>query len=199
MEPVYLETTRLLLRGWRDADRDAFFRMNADPRVMRYFPARLSRPESDALMDRIVADLDRQGFGLYAVQMGPAGDFIGFVGLWVPNFEARFMPAVEIGWRLAPRYWNRGLATEGARAVVRHAFGPLGLTELVSMTVPANLGSRRVMEKIGMTRDPADDFDHPKLPDGHPLKRHVLYRIRKASLPPGESDQEQRDQRAQIQ
>lgn len=179
MEPLDLETTRLTLRGWRDADREPFFRMNADPRVMRHFPALLSRTESDALVDRIVAEFDRDGFGLYAAELRTGSEFIGFVGLSVPTFQAHFMPAVEIGWRLAARYWNRGLATEGARAVLRHAFGPLGLNELVSMTVPGNLASRRVMEKLGMTRDPADDFDHPRLPDGHPLKRHVLYRIRK--------------------
>ena len=179
MEPLYLETTRLLLRGWREADREMFFRMNSDPRVMRHFPARLSRPESDALADRIIADLDRDGFGLYAAELRSRAEFIGFVGLSVPNFEAPFMPAVEIGWRLAPRYWNLGLATEGARAVLRHAFGPLGMNQLVSITVPGNLASRRVMEKIGMTHDPADDFDHPRLPEGHPLRRHVLYRIRK--------------------
>src|SRR5689334_15008731 len=115
MEPLYLETTRLLLRGWRESDRDPFFRMNDDPRVMRHFPACLSRPESDALMDRIVADLDRNGFGLYAAEFRPAAEFIGFIGLWVPSFDAPFMPAVEIGWRLAPHYWNLGLATEGAR------------------------------------------------------------------------------------
>lgn len=178
MEPLYLETTRLMLRGWQDADREPFFRMNSDPRVMRHFPARLTRPESDALVDRIVAELDRSGFGLYAAQLR-SGEFIGFIGLSVPDFQAPFMPAVEIGWRLAPRYWNLGLATEGARAVLRHAFGPLGLNQLVSMTVPNNLASRRVMEKIGMTHDPADDFDYPRLPAGHPLKRHVLYRIRK--------------------
>jgi RimJ/RimL family protein N-acetyltransferase len=178
MKP-YLETTRLTLRGWCDADREPFARMNADPRVMRHFPARLSRMESDALADRIVSDLDRLGFGLYAAELRPGGEFIGYIGLSEPGFEAHFMPAVEIGWRLAARYWNRGLATEGARAVVRHAFGHLGLNELVSMTLPANLASRRVMEKIGMTHDPADDFDHPRLPDGHRCKRHVLYRLRK--------------------
>lgn len=191
MGPLYLETTRLLLRGWGDADREPFFRMNSDPRVMRHFPACLSRPQSDALMDRIVADLDRDGYGLYAVEFTATAEFIGFLGLSVPGFDGPFMPAVEIGWRLAPRYWNLGLATEGARAVLRQAFGPLGLHELVSITVPGNLASRRVMEKIGMTHDPADDFDHPRLPDGHPLKRHVLYRIaapRSAgSLPPRES------------
>jgi len=177
MESLYLETARLLLRGWREADREPFFRMNSDPRVMRHFPACLSRPQSDALMDRIVAGLDRDGYGLYAVEFTATAEFIGFLGLSVPGFDAPFMPAVEIGWRLDPRYWNLGLATEGARAVLRHSFGPLGLHQLVSITVPGNLASRRVMEKIGMTHDPADDFDHPRLPDGHPLKRHVLYRI----------------------
>ena len=178
MEPPYFQTDRLILRGWRESDREPFFQMNSDPRVMRHFPAALSRPESDDMMDRIVADLESRGFGLYAVEPLAGGGFAGYVGLWVPTFQAPFMPAVEIGWRLAERFWNQGLATEAARAVVAHAFGPLGLGELVSMTVPDNLSSRRVMEKLGMTHDPADDFDHPRLPDGHPLKRHVLYRIR---------------------
>src|SRR5215831_15601691 len=138
MQPKYIETGRLILRGWREADREPFFRMNSDPCVMRYFPACLSRVESDALMDRIIHDLDLHHFGLYAAELRESGEFAGFIGLWKPTFQAHFTPAVEIGWRLAVPYWDRGLATEGARAVVDHAFGPLGLQELVSMTVPAN-------------------------------------------------------------
>lgn len=151
--------------------------MNADPRVMEFFPQPLSREESDAGVDRIEAGFEEHGFGLYAAELIEDGSFIGSIGLAVPEFPAHFMPCVEIAWRLAAAYWGRGLATEGARAVVQHAFSDLGLQELVSFTVPANVRSRRVMEKLGMTRQPADDFDHPGVPEGHPLRRHVLYRL----------------------
>jgi len=173
-----LETSRLILRRWRDSDRDPFAALNADPRVMRFFPAVLSRAESDRAVDRIEARFETQGFGLFAAELRQGGAFIGFIGLWTPDFEAAFTPCVEIGWRLAAEYWNRGLATEGARAVVKYGFDSLRLSEIVSFTTVANVPSRRVMEKIGMTRSPEDDFDHPKLPESHPLRPHVLYRIR---------------------
>lgn len=144
-------------------------------------PGVLERRESEALVDYIANHMKRHGFALYAAELKETNSFIGFIGLSVPRFQAHFTPCVEIGWRLALEYWGRGLATEGARGVVQHAFGPLGLKELVSFTVPINLRSRRVMEKIGMTRDPADDFDVPILSEGHPLRRHVLYRLRSAS------------------
>jgi RimJ/RimL family protein N-acetyltransferase len=172
-----IETRRLLLRRWRPDDREPFFRINSDPRVMRFFVSTLSRAESDALAARIEANWDRQGFGQFAAEMRDEGRFCGFIGLSVPGFEAHFTPCVEIGWRLGAEFWNRGLATEGARAVLDYAFQTLGLAELVSFTVPDNLPSRRVMEKIGMSRDPADDFDHPRIVEGHPLRRHVLYRV----------------------
>jgi RimJ/RimL family protein N-acetyltransferase len=172
-----ITTGRLLLRRWRDSDRLPFQKMNADPRVMEFMPALLSPDESDALVDRAQAHLDRHGFGTFAVELLEKHSFIGFIGLSIPSFDAPFMPAVEVGWRLAFNYWGRGFATEGANTVVRHGFEMLGLDSLVSFTVPANRRSRRVMEKIGMTRDPCDDFDHPRLPEGHPLRRHVLYRI----------------------
>jgi len=174
-----LETPRLLLRRWRDADREPFARLNADPRVMEFFPAALSREQSDELVDRIEAHFERHGFGLFAAELRAGRRFIGYVGLAVPDFEASFTPCVEIGWRLAAEHWSQGLATEGAKEVLRHAFETLRLDEIVSFTAPANLASRHVMEKIGMTRSPADDFDHPRLPAGHPLRRHVLYRIRR--------------------
>ena len=172
-----LETERLFLRHWKQSDRGAFARLNADAETMRYMPARLSRAESDALIARIEAHFRDYGFGLFAAELRETGAFIGYIGLAVPQFEAPFMPAVEIGWRIAREHWNQGLATEGARAVVRHAFNDIGLQELVSFTVPGNLASRRVMEKIGMMHDEAGDFDHPRLPVGHPLRRHVLYRL----------------------
>jgi ribosomal-protein-alanine N-acetyltransferase len=175
---MVVTTERLILRRWRDADREPFARLNADPRVMEFMPSVLSRSESDALIDRIESDFDLHGFGVCAVELREDASFLGFVGLNVPGFEAAFTPCVEIAWRLAADYWGHGFATEGARAIVRYAFDTLRLNALVSFTVPANVRSRRVMEKIGMTHDPAEDFDHPKLMPGHPLRRHVLYRLR---------------------
>jgi RimJ/RimL family protein N-acetyltransferase len=144
---------------------------------MEFFPALLSREESDRLADRIEDHFRNHGFGLCAAELRQDHSFIGFIGLAVPSFQAAFTPCVEIGWRLSADHWGHGLATEGARAFVRYAFETIGLDSLVSFTVPANVGSRRVMEKLGMARDPADDFDHPNLPEGHPLRRHVLYRL----------------------
>jgi ribosomal-protein-alanine N-acetyltransferase len=172
-----LQTERLLLRRWCAADREPFYRMNSDAEVMRYFPACLSREESDALTGRAEAHFEQHGFGPFAVELRSSGEFIGFIGVMVPDFECHFTPCVEIGWRLAAAHWNRGLATEGGGECVRYAFGTLGLRELVSFTTTQNLPSRRVMEKLGMKRDEADDFDHPRLPVGHPLRRHVLYRL----------------------
>jgi RimJ/RimL family protein N-acetyltransferase len=174
-----LDTPRLILRTWGEDDRAPFAAMCADPEVMRYFPATLTRDESDRLVDRALAHFDHHGFGPFAVELRETGDFIGFIGFSVPAFQAQFTPCVEIGWRLAAAYHKRGLATEGAREALRYAFEALQLPEVVSFTVPANLPSRRVMEKLGLTRDPADDFDHPNIPEGHPLRRHVLYRIRR--------------------
>ncbi|MEW5853868.1 MAG: GNAT family N-acetyltransferase [Myxococcota bacterium] len=174
-----LETERLILRTWRDDDRAPFAEMNADPLVMEHFPATLSRAESDAMVDRINAVFAQRGFGLWAVQVVGGASFVGFVGLLVPTFEAHFTPCVEVGWRLARAHQGLGYATEAARAAVRFGFQVLGLEEIVSMTVPRNVKSRHVMEKLGMTRRAADDFDHPRLPEGHPLRRHVLYRLRR--------------------
>jgi RimJ/RimL family protein N-acetyltransferase len=177
-----IETERLLLRPWRADDRDAFARINADPRVMEFYAKRLTRDESDAAADRIAEHWRTHGFGLYAAEIKDGARFIGYIGLARPAFEIDFTPCVEIGWRLDADYWGRGLATEGALAVAEQALGALGLDEIVSFTVPANVRSRRVMEKLGMTRDPRDDFDHPKLPEGHPLRRHVLYRLRRLTV-----------------
>lgn len=172
-----LQTDRLLLRGWRETDRDPFARMNADPRVMEHFPALLTREESDALIVRAEAHFAAHGFGPWAVELRSTGAFLGFIGLVVPLFAAHFTPCIEIGWRLAADYWGCGLATEGAHRVLRHAFTEMDLQEVVSFTNSANIRSRRVMEKLGMHCNPEDDFDHPGLPDGHSLRRHVLYRI----------------------
>lgn len=175
-----LETERLTLRRWLEADRKPFAQLNRDPSVMEFLPGVLSREQSDAMVDRIEAHFEVNGFGLWAVELRENADFIGYIGLAIPRFEAAFTPSVEIGWRLASAYWERGFATEGARAVVRHAFEALRLPALVSFTVPANMRSRGVMERLGMRRDAREDFDHPLLPVGHALRRHVLYRLARA-------------------
>ncbi len=184
--PSTISTPRLLLRLWRDEDLPAFAAMNADPKVMEFFPKPLDRAESDAAAARIRDHFARRGFGLWAVEVPGVADFIGFVGLSVPTFEAHFTPCVEIGWRLACEHWGHGYATEVARAALDFGFQHLALDEIVSFTVPANLRSRRVMERIGMTYSPADDYDHPALPEGHPLRRHVLYRARRPFKPQSE-------------
>jgi len=171
-----LLTAHLMLRRWREADREPFARMNADPLVMRYFLASLTRAESDALIDRIEARIQERGWGLYAAELRETGRFIGFIGLSSPGPNLPIYPCVEIGWRLDAEFWNQGLATEGAREVLRHADEELNVPEIVSFTAAINMPSRRVMEKIGLTRDVADDFDHPGIAEGHPLRRHVLYR-----------------------
>lgn len=140
----------------------------------------MSRTESDSFADRIDAHFNTHGFGLWAVEVPGDADFIGFVGLSVPSFDAPFMPAVEVGWRLDKTYWGKGYATEAAQAAVADGFERVGLTEIVSFTVPANIRSIRVMERIGMTHDPTDDFEHPGLPEHHRLRHHVLYRLRRA-------------------
>jgi len=175
---MMIETERLFLRRWIEEDREPFFRLNSDARVMEFMPDFLSRPESDLLLDLIEDHFRKHSFGLYALELREDHSFIGFLGLAIPAFTAHFTPCVEIGWRLSANHWGRGLATEGARAVVRHAFEVLRLDALVSFTAPANIRSRRVMEKIGMIHNPAEDFDHPNLLEGHPLRRHVLYRLR---------------------
>ena len=181
-----IQTERLLLRRWREEDREPFYRMNSDARVMEFFPECLTRAQSDSLVERINEHFNKRGFGWFAAELRKDQTFIGFVGLAVPSFKAHFTPCVEIGWRFAADYWGRGLATEGARAVVKYAFKELKLDGLVSFTVPENIRSRRVMEKVGMTHDASDDFDHPNLPEGHPLRRHVLYRLRRRDAMPTE-------------
>ena len=178
---VALSGGRVCLRRWRDEDREAFAAMNSDPRVMEFFPSRLSRVESDALAGRIQEHFREQGFGLWAIEIPDVAPFIGFAGLTVPRFSARFTPCVEVGWRLAFEHWGRGYATEAARLALAYGFGSLALSEVVSFTSTGNHRSRAVMERLGMRRDPADDFDHPALPDSHPLRRHVLYRIDSSS------------------
>jgi ribosomal-protein-alanine N-acetyltransferase len=169
-----IATERLTLRQWRDDDLEPFAALNADPAVMEFFPAPLTRDQSDALAQRERSAIEERGWGLWAVENAHRR-FIGFVGLAVPSFEAHFTPAVEIGWRLAREQWGKGYAAEAARAALAFGFEELALDEIVSFTAAINVRSRSVMERIGMTHDPADDFDHPRVADG-PLRRHVLYR-----------------------
>ncbi len=178
-----LRTPRLRLRPWRDADLPPFADLNADPQVMTFFPAPLTRAESDAAAARIRAHFTEHGFGLWAVEWPGCQDFAGFVGLAVADFPASFTPCVEVGWRLARSAQGRGLATEGARAALAFGFRELGLDEIVSFTAVGNAPSRRVMEKLGMRRDPGEDFEHPRVPAGHALRRHVLYRLPRAAWP----------------
>lgn len=152
--------------------------MNADPAVMEHFPEPLTRRQSDGLVGRIEAGFEADGFGLWALEVRGTGEFIGFTGLAVPEFEAHFMPAVEVGWRLARSAWGHGYATEAARAALAFGFEEVGLDEIVSFTTVANWRSRAVMERLDMSHDPADDFEHPSLPPGHPQRPHVLYRIK---------------------
>jgi len=173
-----LRTERLVLRRWRESDRAPFAALNADPEVMKHFPATMTREQSDAMIDGIEAAFAAHGFGWWAVEVAPTGEFIGFTGLSVPSFDAQFTPAVEIGWRLRRSSWGHGYATEAARRALASGFADYGLAEVVSFTAVSNVRSQAVMRRIGMTHDPADDFDHPRLPPGHRLRRHVLWRIR---------------------
>jgi RimJ/RimL family protein N-acetyltransferase len=172
-----IETERLLLRSWRNSDREPWAAMNADPRVREFFPNVLTREESDASQDTLNAHITRHDFGFWAMEERASGAFLGFTGLLHTPFPAPFTPCIEIGWRLARHCWGKGYATEAARASLDHGFAKLGLSSIVSFAVVANMRSRRVMERIGMHRDPDGDFDHPNIPAGNPLRRHVLYRI----------------------
>ncbi len=175
-----LRTARLVLRRWRMADRAPFAALNADREVMAYYPAPLDRAASDAAAERIEAHWAARGFGLWAVEVPGADEFAGYVGLAVPGaglpFASAQVPPVEVGWRLARACWGRGYAAEAARAALDDGFGRLGLAEVVSFTAAGNARSRAVMERLGMRRDAAEDFDHPALPEEHALRRHVLYR-----------------------
>jgi RimJ/RimL family protein N-acetyltransferase len=175
-----LRTERLLLRQWRDEDLGPFAELNGDPETMRFFPAPPSREESDQLAARERRQIDEEGWGLWAVEVVGGAGFIGFLGLARPSFEARFTPGVEVGWRLARDHWGHGYATEAGRAALAHGFEDLGLEEIVSFTSPLNEPSWRVMQRLGMSHDPADDFEHPRVPVGHPLRLHVLYRLSRA-------------------
>lgn len=173
-----LETERLILRQWRDSDLAEFARMNSDKRVMEFFPYTLTPEASDRLAKDMQNALNTSLIGLFAAEAKNGTPFIGFIGLSVPKFTAHFTPCVEIGWRLAFEHWGNGYATEGAAAVLQYGFDIVKLKEIVSFTAEINKRSQAVMQKIGMSHNSADDFDHPheSMPEGHPLKRHVLYR-----------------------
>ncbi|MGB3417637.1 MAG: GNAT family N-acetyltransferase [Mesorhizobium sp.] len=180
MTPI--RTTRLILRDWRESDRALFHRINSDERVMEFFPFRRDRAQSDAKMDELQAIIDRDGYGFAAVEIAETGECAGFAGITgtdhIPSLPEGM---VEIGWRLAPEFWGRGVATEAARAWLGFGFDTLGLEEIVSFAVKANHRSTAVMERLGMLAEPALDFDHPSVPDSHPhLKRHVFYRLQRA-------------------
>lgn len=175
---IEIKTKRLVLRPWREDDLEACAKMNGDARVMEYFPSTLTREESDQFARRHTAMIEKQGWGFWAVSIPGQADFIGCLGLVPVLFDAHFTPAVEIGWRLAYDYWNQGYATEGAMAALKYGFETLHLDEIVSFTALSNQRSQNVMKKIGMVRDEKDDFEHPRLAEGHPLRTHALYRIK---------------------
>jgi RimJ/RimL family protein N-acetyltransferase len=172
-------TERLLLRDWRDADLDPFVAMNVDPVVMQFFPETYTEERTRRFVERIRERWAELGYSLWAVERQDTRGFIGYVGLWPATFPAHFTPAVEVGWRLAADQWGQGYATEGARAALEYAFGKLDFKEIVSFTSTINVRSWRVMERLGMRRDLSGDFEHPNVPEGHPLRPHVLYRIRR--------------------
>jgi RimJ/RimL family protein N-acetyltransferase len=176
MAMIEFETQRLRARQWREADFEPFSQMNADPKVMEYFPARLSREESDALARRYQAAMAERGWGLWAIEIKDTEEFIGFTGLAIPIVTLPFSPCVEIGWRLSAAHWGKGYAPEAATKALRIGFETLGLAEIVSFTALENRRSRAVMKKLGMQED-ATTFEHPNMPVGHPLREHCLYRL----------------------
>jgi RimJ/RimL family protein N-acetyltransferase len=178
MSDVALTTERLVLRTWRDSDRAAFHEMNSDPLVMATLGPEMTRAQSDAFMNRILRHFADHGYGVWCVELD--GEPVGYTGFMVPWFR----DGVEIGWRIRSEFWGRGIAPEAARACLAVGFGELGFDEILSFTATTNTNSRRVMEKIGLRHDPDADFDHPGVPDGSPLKPHVLYRLQRADWDP---------------
>jgi RimJ/RimL family protein N-acetyltransferase len=177
-ELIECETERLRLRQWIESDREPFARLNADPKVMEFYPNILDRAASDAMVDRVQALISDRGWSLWAVELKADKQFIGYVGLHVPNYDLPCSPCVEIGWRLALPYWGKGYASEAARAVLKVGFDRLNLPEIVSFTATINRRSYTLMERLGMTRA-AETFEHPNIPVGHPLREHYLYRLSK--------------------
>lgn len=174
---IIIETARLILRTWTQNDLDPMVLINQDPKVMEHFPSTPTPEETQQFLQKIVDHNNKHGFSLYAVERKDTHEFIGFIGLFCPSFEAHFTPSVEIGWRLASQHWGQGFAPEGAQAVLDYAFHVLNIPEVVSFTTVKNQNSRRVMEKIGLHHDVNDDFNHPNLTEESPLRHHVLYRL----------------------
>ncbi|MBN8827716.1 MAG: GNAT family N-acetyltransferase [Sphingobacteriia bacterium] len=173
-----LEAERVILREWKEEDVEPFAKINQDPKVMEFMPKLLTKQEVNEWIERIKLHFKNNNFGMFACELKETKKFIGYIGLQNVAFEASFTPCVEVAWRLASDHWGKGLATEGAKRVLEFAFNDLKLKEVLAFTVPKNLPSRRVMEKLGMTHDPKENFNHPKLPLEHPLSLHVLYRIK---------------------
>lgn len=173
------QTSRLILRRWRDADREPFAAHNADPEVMRWFASTLDRAASDATVDRLMLHWERHGWGPWAGELRETGEFLGLLGLLVPRFPLPGNPGVEVGWRLGKEHWHKGYATEAARVALDMGFGPLGLQQIVAVTALGNQPSRAVMLRLGM-RDAELEFDHPGVPEGNAVRRHCLYRIERA-------------------
>ncbi len=177
--PDFLNTERLTLRRWKESDLEPFTAMNMDAEVMQYFPSLITPEQTKKMIDKIEEGFTEKGFGLWAAEITETNEFIGFTGLSVPTFSAHFTPCIEIGWRIAPAYWGQGYAPEAAREILKDAFKRLKLPELVSFTAKANSNSIRVMRKLGMTRDPKEDFNHPLIEKNTRLAEHVLYRLSK--------------------
>jgi RimJ/RimL family protein N-acetyltransferase len=182
-----LETARLVLRRWTEADREPFAALNADAEVMEFFLAPMTRAESDAFVDRIEATFDECGFGLWAMERKDTGEFIGFTGLSPVRHDIPTRGEIEVGWRLARSAWGHGFASEAARAACAYGFGEAGLDAIMSMTAVLNVRSQAVMRRIGMTYDEGADFEHPAVPSAHPLRPHVVYRLTRPRSRPGES------------
>lgn len=182
MMPDVLTGPRIILRRWRPEDLDGLAAMHADPEVMRHLMPIDGRAGSDAVGARIQRHFDTHGFGLWVIDVPGVSAFIGYTGLVHVPYEATFTPAIEIGWRIQRAYWGHGYVSEAARLSLQDGFGRLGLREVIALTVPANVRSQAVMTRLGMRRDPAEDFDHPLVPAGHPLRRHVLYRLARADF-----------------
>lgn len=182
--PAALETDRLILRQWRQSDLDAFWAMGQDREVMEFLLPLANRAASDAVADKLKNHIEEHGFGFWALEEKDGAPFIGFTGILRVGDDLPFAPAAEVGWRLARAYWGKGHASEAARAALAFGFNEMKLDEIVALTVPANQRSQAVMARIGMSRNAADDFDHPRVPDGDPLKRHVLYRMARSAFHP---------------
>lgn len=177
-DPAMVQGERLILRQWQPSDKPGLCALNADPEVMRFFPALLSEAESLAMFDQFHARITERGWGLWAVEIG--SEFAGITGIREPNFEAHFSPCVEIGWRFHKKFWGKGLAFEAANLAIRHGFEVLKLPQIVSFTAVVNLPSQNLMRRLGMTSNPVENFAHPKLPPGHWLSEHALYRLNRA-------------------